>query len=279
MDQLVIRNRGEYVITVNTNLDFNMDYLPYLVPESSSPDVELKYFVKNFLPDGRLVIKLVVYEGIDTFGRHVMKSHNLIFNEQEYRNQYLKNGLPYYITPLLDNHLTSISDDLLRPEQFRKPDISKIKPHYLLYDLLCYNKVSVHLDAYHPHVVMILFSVLDYALPDEINNQVTIQSYISESMKDHLDASIAFLHTTTGSDRRVTKNRTENAFIKEYLDNLNSSDSRKRYQRDLMLGNISDANLTAKFRKAYHVSKDGTVLPPKKNILSILKDRVKFQHD
>jgi len=100
MDQLVIRNRKEYEITLSTDSDFDMDYLTYCVPDAiREPAPDLKYFSKNFLPDGRLIIKMVVYDGTDRFGRHVMKSHSLLFSKDEYRDDYLKTA--YLITSLL----------------------------------------------------------------------------------------------------------------------------------------------------------------------------------
>ena len=88
MDQIVIRNREKgYEITLSTDKDFNPDYLPHLVPECVSPDQSIKYFAKSFLPDGTLVIKLVVADGTDSFGRYVMKAHNLLIKKDEFHKR------------------------------------------------------------------------------------------------------------------------------------------------------------------------------------------------
>ncbi|MFW9996620.1 MAG: hypothetical protein ACFFD4_31545 [Candidatus Odinarchaeota archaeon] len=276
---MVLRNRREYEITVNTDPDFDMEYINYLVPECPSPDPDLKYFAKLFLPDGKLVIKLVVFDGKDRFNRNVMKAHNLILSGEEYRKEYLTKGLPYYITPLVDGRITNTSDDVLQPEDFRIPDISKIKPVNMLYDLFCTKKVSLYMETYQPDMTMMLFSVLDYALPSEVNDQISILSYIPETMVDQENnAEIAFYHVSKPviDGKKTARSLAENDFLESFVNSLTDPFKRKQHQRELMSGSIENS-IAAKFKKNFHVSKDGDVHPmaPKKSLFTLLKDKLK----
>lgn len=278
MEQIVIRNRKKgYEVTLSTDKDFNPDFLPYLIPECASPDQDLKYIAKNFLPDGTLVIKLVVADGTDAFGRYVMKAHNLLIKKDDFQ-EYLDNGLPYYISPLLDNHITNSSDYTLDPSvHFRQLNISSIKPVSLYYDLLNDGNVTIYSSYYDPTSVMMLLSVLDVAVPPEVNDQITIISYIPETMIDQeIEARITFHHyiKKSASPRgRSPKNRESMNFISKYFFNIGNPVHRKRYQQLLIEGNSSCKNLSMRFRKKFQLDKSGTTHATSRKIMEMLKTK------
>ncbi|MHA1167698.1 MAG: hypothetical protein ACTSRU_07745 [Candidatus Hodarchaeales archaeon] len=278
MDQIVIRNRKKgYEITFSTDQGFNPDYLPQLLPECASLDQDLKYFTKNILPDGTLVIKLVVADGTDSFGRYVMKAHNLLIKRDEY-GDYLKNGLPFYISPLLDDHITNTSDYPLDLSiHFRQPNISSIKPISLFYDLLHDGNVTIYSSYYDPPSVMMLFSVLDLAIPPEVKDQISIISYIPATMIDQeIDAKIVFRHykgKSISNRGKAPKNRESMNFLSKYFQDIGNPSHRKHYQQLLVTGDPSCKNLSMRFRKKYQLSKSGTAHATSKKIMEILKTR------
>jgi len=149
--------------------------------------------------------------------------------------------------------------------------------------LLCHKRACIYLNIYQPDVVLMLVSVLDYALPPGVNDQVTIQSYIPESLSDQYnDTNIAFYHVSnhgSGNSGKETLNKMKKNFITWYLDSVAGPAGKIQCQRDLIIGNISDNNLLNKFRKAYSVSKDGSIQPPKRNLLSMIKEKYSHNRD
>ena len=207
--QYVIRNydkKGYETVYSSTEEDLPVHLLPLILPKNSIERWQsyfLKWPLKESFDEDTTLVKLVIGDGIDKFGRNKAKIFILIIPNEVYED----NGLLYYASPIWSNKLSLEDDDPLTVDDFEKisiksPKILIKKLHInitlveeIVSELLLNKHVLITNDRSSESESATLNKTLafvDYCLPEFFRNKISIKT--SSNKKNYLFANCCVLN-------------------------------------------------------------------------------------
>ncbi len=254
MEQAIVRNvpgKGYDIIKSSKNWPKVIDIftlLPEVITSNPPLSPHFRYFSKNWLfsPLKRYLIKFVSPD-FDEFGRCSMKTHTLLLKKYE----YLAKGLPFYLSPLLEDKIDSDRNDLLEDRDFN-PFPIHLTAQKLLESVFTDKVVMVKGRLYLQDAIARQFSFIDYAIPDVINHTFSIHSYLGEGQND-LQKNFNLNFTLDPKESSETMDwlieTSSSPIIQELCRNIDNPTARKRIHEKLINTNLNNKPFTFDFKQ------------------------------
>jgi hypothetical protein len=259
MEQAIVRNvPGSGYDIANSTPNWPQDFdifvlLPEVTIRVPTVSLHFRYFSKAWLssPQSGYLVKLVVSD-YDEFGRSALKTHCLWLSKDE----YLARGLPFYISPLLEDKIIGGTDTLLNDNDFQKFPIH-LTAQKTLERVLLNPQVSVTGNLYLQDAIARQFSFIDYALPDLFNPQVSIHTFLKkedhELRKKH---NLSFSLETKKKDPSMPwlNSSSSHKIIQQLARYLDNPLERKRIHQKLIHGEIEGKKLYVGMQKRFSMT-------------------------
>ncbi|MFW9914356.1 MAG: hypothetical protein ACFFGZ_02000 [Candidatus Thorarchaeota archaeon] len=258
MEQAIVRTvPGSGYDIANSTPDWPPDLdifvlLPHVTIRDPHVSPHFRYFSKAWFssPLEGYLVKLVVPEN-DEFGRTVLKAHCLWLTKEE----YLSNGLPSYISPLLENKIIPGANTLLENHDFRVFPIY-LTAQKILEDVLLKPVVSVAGNLYLQDAIARQFSFIDYALPDEFNAQLKIHSFLKEEdqeLRGKYNLSFCLRKQDSSASLDWLKAPSSLEIVQQISKSLANPLERKRIHQKLIRGEFKEKRFYLRMCKRFGV--------------------------
>jgi len=174
--QVIVRNippKGLDVVTATIGKSQIQDLTQY-VP-SKCPEEFNEVFVTKFChSSGKIALRFTFDDGIDQFGRKAIKTHTLIMDQSLYN----KKTALYFLSPLVNGHLTVEGNNLLTTSDFNDIPPSSVSSK-LVEAVLSKKRVVLNSQTKKSCISIIhLFGTLDRIIPPQLTSFFTFQSQI-----------------------------------------------------------------------------------------------------
>ncbi|MCK4848545.1 MAG: hypothetical protein KAT16_05955 [Candidatus Heimdallarchaeota archaeon] len=178
--QVIVRNippKGLDVVTATISKNQIQDLSQY-VP-SKCPEEFNNVFVTKFChSSGKIALRFTFDDGIDQFGRRTIKTHTLIIDQSLYN----KKTALYFLSPLINGHLTVEGNNLLTSSDFKDIPPSSVSSK-LVEAIMSKKRVVLNsITKKSPLEIIHLFGTLDRIIPPQITSFFTFQSHIDQSL-------------------------------------------------------------------------------------------------
>jgi len=178
--QVIVRNvppKGLDIVTATISKSQIQDLSPY-VPVKC-PEKFNDVFVTKFCHfSGKIALRFTFDDGIDQFGRKTIKTHTLIVDQSLYN----KKTALYFLSPLINGHLTVEGNNLLTTSDFTDIPPSSVSSK-LVEAVISKKRVVLNsLTKKSPLSIIHLFGTLDRVIPPQLTSFFTFQSKIDQSL-------------------------------------------------------------------------------------------------
>lgn len=187
--QVVIRNKGVrgYEPVVDELDEPDDDLVLLLIPRSGRLSGR-NYFYRGPFGPGRTLVKLVLDDGVDSYGRAIGKAHSLVMDDAEFD---LFGGLLYFASPLWLGTVNLAEDRPLTPQDFSTklhvPPKIHLSVPTILETLLTHEYTTLLVDPDHPDHLLraqITATYVDLCLPPQLRPLVTVKGLVAPSQSD-----------------------------------------------------------------------------------------------
>jgi hypothetical protein len=235
LQQYIVRNyeqKGYETVYSSTGKELPEYLLPLILPKFSIEKKESYYF-KFPLKEDKTLVKLVVGDGIDNFGRNKAKIIILIIPNNLYEENF---GLLYYANPIWKKRIPLKGDRRLSNRHFTKITPSSITTmikrgtlnsklnEYLLEKILLYEHVIITLQEKSEKNLFFLnktLAYLDYCIPKYFRNKLSIKTACDK--KNYNFANCSILLDDTLSEDEINENEVIINFSDNFLNSINSN--------------------------------------------------------
>ena len=208
--QVIVRNappKGLDVVTATISKSQIQDLSQY-VP-SKCPEKFNDMFITKFChTSGKIALRFTFDDGTDQFGRKTIKTHTLIVDQSLYN----KKTALYFLSPLINGHLTVEGNNLLSTNDFEEIPPTSVSSKLVEAVLSKKRLVLNNSTKKSPLSIIHLFGTLDRVIPPQLTSFFTFQSQIDHSLLSEFKK-ISLVY----SDVKI-----DNALV---LDSLNSEES------------------------------------------------------
>jgi hypothetical protein len=236
--QVIVRNTPEKGLdVVKTTLIGNQvhDISPFL-PSGQPSDLSDVYLTKFKYSPSKIALRFTFDDGLDQFGRELIKTHTLIIDSAFYHEKTIQ----YFISPLINGSMSTENHNILKTNEFVAIDPYPISSKLVELSL---SKKQVRLTSQSKldsTDIIQLFSTIDRIFPPPLNLAFSFQTMAMPSIeKSYKGRSLVYSPKELPQIKLIEQlqnEKSEYLTIRDLTDALFDLSSLRQLQRELFLG-------------------------------------------